>query len=114
MGTTGCFTPSRRRLGIRLCRSHPSVRTLSRGFRVTGVDVSQDRINRLNNNESYVHEIGLPELLRDQLNRNFFPTTQMPEDGDVFIVNVGTLFFKKMVQEFPNRNSRRSPAQPQW
>ncbi|MEE2904392.1 MAG: nucleotide sugar dehydrogenase [Myxococcota bacterium] len=60
------------------------------GFRVTGVDVSQDRIAKLKNNESYVHEIGLPELLRDQLNRNFFPTTQMPEDGDVFIVSVGT------------------------
>jgi UDP-N-acetyl-D-mannosaminuronic acid dehydrogenase len=60
------------------------------GFMVTGVDVDQKRVDALNAGDSYIHEIGLPQILREQLNKNFFATTQMPADGDVFIISVGT------------------------
>src|SRR5690606_20295367 len=60
------------------------------GFLVTGVDVDENRVNALNKGESYVHELGLLQILREQLNKNFRATTSMPEGGDVFIISVGT------------------------
>lgn len=60
------------------------------GFRVTGVDVNEDRVNALLSGNSYVHEVGLPEMLREQLQKNFYPSTSMPDGGDVFIISVGT------------------------
>ncbi|MBA9076974.1 nucleotide sugar dehydrogenase [Rufibacter quisquiliarum] len=60
------------------------------GFMVTGVDIDEKRVNTLNSGESYVHEIGLHEMLREQIHKNFRATTEMPEGGDVFIISVGT------------------------
>lgn len=60
------------------------------GFRVTGVDADADRVAQLGRGESYVHEVGLPELLREQLGKTFFAQTALPDDGDVFIISVGT------------------------
>lgn len=60
------------------------------GFRVTGVDIDASRIAMLSRGESYVHELGLPELLREQLDDGFALTTEVPPDGDVFVVTVGT------------------------
>ncbi len=60
------------------------------GFLVTGVDIDQKRVEALNRGESYVHEVGLPEMLREQSQKNFRASTQMPEDGDVYIISVGT------------------------
>lgn len=60
------------------------------GFRVTGVDVDADKIAGLNRGESHVHEQGLVELLREQLKTNFRASTKAPDDGDVFVIAVGT------------------------
>lgn len=60
------------------------------GFRVTGVDADSDVVAGLLAGRSHVHEQGLPELLRHHVGDTFQPTTQMPDDGDVFIVAVGT------------------------
>lgn len=60
------------------------------GFVVTGVDVDGERVSALARGESDVHEVGLPELLREQLARNFSVACELPDEGDVFIVAVGT------------------------
>ena len=60
------------------------------GFRVTGVDIDKEKIEVLSRGESHVHEQGIYELVREQLNRNFFVSGAVPEDGDVFIIAVGT------------------------
>ncbi len=60
------------------------------GFRVVGVDTDADNVARLARGESRVHEVGLPELLREQLKRNFSVSTRVPDDGDVFVISVGT------------------------
>jgi UDP-N-acetyl-D-mannosaminuronic acid dehydrogenase len=60
------------------------------GFQVTGVEVSQDRCEMLKNGNSYIHEIGLQELLREQIHKNFKVANTLPEDGDVYIISVGT------------------------
>jgi nucleotide sugar dehydrogenase len=60
------------------------------GFMVTGVDVDTQRIQQLNKGQSYIHEIGLQDLLKEQINKNLFVTTQVPADGDVYIISVGT------------------------
>ena len=61
-----------------------------KGFYVTGVDPDLKKIKSLNKKESYVFELGLPELLREQLNKNFIPQSEIPDQGDVFIISVGT------------------------
>ena len=60
------------------------------GFRVTGVDTDADVVAGLREGRSHVHEQGLPELLRRTVGAGFTPTTTLPDDGDVFIVAVGT------------------------
>ena len=61
-----------------------------RSFRTTGFDISEEKINALKSGDSYIHERGLTELFERQLFRNFHPSLQLPDDGDVFIVSVGT------------------------
>lgn len=67
-----------------------ALRLAESGFRVTGVDVDPGRIEALLRAESYVHEVGLTELLREQVGTSFHPTTSLPDDGDVFVIAVGT------------------------
>ena len=67
-----------------------SVALADKGFRVTGVDVDPGKIESLKNGESYIHEQGILELFREQLGQYFFPSTELPEEGDVYIISVGT------------------------
>ncbi|MBX2916344.1 MAG: nucleotide sugar dehydrogenase [Cyclobacteriaceae bacterium] len=60
------------------------------GYLVTGVDTNMHRIKSLENSESYIHEVGLQELLREQMGKNFRVSTILPESCDVFIISVGT------------------------
>lgn len=72
------------------------------GFLVTGVDVDNKRISTLSHGKSYIHELGLEELVREQVGKNLRVSTTIPDDGDVFIISVGT-----PVVELPNK--RKEP-----
>ena len=71
------------------------------GFLVTGVDLDPDKITKLKNKESYVFEKGLPELLREQSGRNFIPSSKIPNDGDVYVISVGTPVAKQKNDKKP-------------
>lgn len=60
------------------------------GYTVTGIDVDPKKLDMLRNGVSYVHEVGLEELLRETIGRNFKVSDTIPDDGDVFIISVGT------------------------
>lgn len=60
------------------------------GYLVTGVDTNHVRLASLRKAESYIHEVGLQELLREQINKNFRVADGIPEGADVFIISVGT------------------------
>jgi UDP-N-acetyl-D-mannosaminuronic acid dehydrogenase len=60
------------------------------GFYVTGVDVNNERIQSLRNGNSYIHELGLPELLNEQIGKNLHLETTLPANGDVYVIAVGT------------------------
>jgi UDP-N-acetyl-D-mannosaminuronic acid dehydrogenase len=60
------------------------------GFLVTGVDIDGGRVAMLNAGRSYVHEAGLKELLERHHGRNFRASVHMPDDGDVYVIAVGT------------------------
>jgi nucleotide sugar dehydrogenase len=60
------------------------------GFHVTGVDTDPRIVEMLGRRESRVHEVGLPELLREQLDNRFFVSHSIPLGGDVFVISVGT------------------------
>lgn len=62
----------------------------ARGFRVSGFDTDRNKIETLRAHKSYVHEIGLPELVRETVGKTFFPTETLPEEGDIFVISVGT------------------------
>jgi len=59
-------------------------------YHVTGFDSNKNKIKDLLNLNSYIHEVGLTELLRETLNVSFFPSTTIKENEDVFIISVGT------------------------
>lgn len=60
------------------------------GFNVTGVDSSEQRLDQLKHGDSYVHEPGITEILKEQIGKNLCVTNEIPDDGDVFIISVGT------------------------
>ncbi|MET2984685.1 nucleotide sugar dehydrogenase [Aureibaculum conchae] len=60
------------------------------GFFITGVDTDTNKIKKLNKKDSYVIEKGLPEILKEQLGKNFHPSVTIPEEGDVYVISVGT------------------------
>lgn len=60
------------------------------GFYLSGYDVDQEKIRLLQKGQSYIHEIGLPTLLKEHVDKNFIPVTELPADGDVYIISVGT------------------------
>ncbi|TGK24494.1 nucleotide sugar dehydrogenase [Leptospira yasudae] len=60
------------------------------GFNVTGVEIDESRVKSLNEGNSYIHEVGLEELIREVLNKNLFVSDKIPNNGDVFIITVGT------------------------
>ena len=60
------------------------------GFKVVGIEADSEKVNLLNLGESYIHEIGLPELLKEHLGKNLSFKNELPNDGDVFIIAVGT------------------------
>jgi nucleotide sugar dehydrogenase len=71
------------------------------GFFVTGVDLDIEKISKLKNKQSYVFEKGLPELLREQSGRNFVPSLEIPDDGDVYVISVGTPVSKGKGDKYP-------------
>ena len=83
-----------------------------RGFQTTGFDIDQSRIDALNKGNSYIHERGLDDLFKRQLHKNFHPSTEFPEDGDVFIISVGTPVQPQNGETIPtpNLNALRSAA----
>tara|TARA_B100002051_G_C16741659_1_gene644703 strand:- start:2634 stop:4358 length:1725 start_codon:yes stop_codon:yes gene_type:complete len=60
------------------------------GFIVTGFDTDKKKIKLLNQNKNYIHEKGLSELIKKNLNKSFFVTNELPVNGDVYVVSVGT------------------------
>jgi nucleotide sugar dehydrogenase len=71
------------------------------GFLVSGVDPDSNKINRLKALDSYVHEPGINEILGEQIGKNFHPCTEIPDDGDVFILSVGTPVERSVAGENP-------------
>jgi UDP-N-acetyl-D-mannosaminuronic acid dehydrogenase len=61
-----------------------------RGYNVTGVEINEEKAALLKSGTSYIHEIGLPEILRERINKNFFVETEIPDYADVYIISVGT------------------------
>jgi UDP-N-acetyl-D-mannosaminuronic acid dehydrogenase len=82
-----------------------------KGYQVTGVDVDKKKIDMLKKGELYVHEIGLPALFKEHLNGNFTVSTQMPENGDVFIVSVGTPVHPGDANHLPSLEYLRSACE---
>ena len=64
------------------------------GFQTTGFDIDEERIARLKSGDSYIHEKGLDEIFKRELNQNFIPSTELADDGDVYIISVGTPVYK--------------------
>lgn len=60
------------------------------GFMVTGVEIDASKVNQLNNGQSYIHEVGLEDLLKENIGHNFKPVSDIPDTGDVYIISVGT------------------------
>jgi UDP-N-acetyl-D-mannosaminuronic acid dehydrogenase len=60
------------------------------GFYVTGVDINTSRLALLKEGKSYIHEQGLHELLREQIGKNLHVAENIPKEGDVYVISVGT------------------------
>jgi len=69
-----------------------SVSLANRGHQVTGVDIDESLITRLNNGESHVYEPGLSHMLAFNLNRQKIKFSQIldKDKSQVYVVAVGT------------------------
>ena len=67
----------------------------SKGIKVTGVDLNQDIVKKINKGKIHIVEPNLEELVKNSvLNRNL-RATQLAEKADVFIISVPTPFKEK-------------------
>ena len=53
-------------------------------------DNDNNKIRLLNNGSSYIHEIGLTDLINEQIGKNLSVSNELPIDGDVYVISVGT------------------------
>jgi UDP-N-acetyl-D-mannosaminuronic acid dehydrogenase len=74
------------------------------GFQTTGFDVDQRKVDAIGRGETYIHERGLDEIFQRQAGQNLRATTEIPEDGDVYIISVGTPVGKRADNHLPGPN----------
>ncbi|MEH7443985.1 nucleotide sugar dehydrogenase [Bacillus sp. JJ1122] len=60
------------------------------GYDIVGVDVSERVVNSLNNGEITIEEVGLPELVKEVVEKGKLRASLTPEEADVFIIAVPT------------------------
>ncbi|WP_108668931.1 nucleotide sugar dehydrogenase [Peribacillus acanthi] len=60
------------------------------GYDVLGVDVNQKVVDLLNKGEIHIEEIGLPELVKQVVEKGKLKASTHPEQADVFIIAVPT------------------------
>ncbi len=60
-------------------------------YHVTGVEIRQEVVDKLNACKPHFHEVGLDRMMKKHIGKNLHITTNMPaEKQDVFIISVGT------------------------
>ncbi|MBO9131017.1 nucleotide sugar dehydrogenase [Bacillus sp. 165] len=62
----------------------------SAGYDVIGVDINDKVVNSLNNGQITIEEVGLPELVKDVVEKGKLRASKTPEAADVFIIAVPT------------------------
>lgn len=72
------------------------------GFAVTGYDVDEDRVAALCAGRSHVHEVGIDELLMSNLDDRLVFSSAIPDDGDVFVIAVGTPVVRELGRSVPD------------
>jgi UDP-N-acetyl-D-mannosaminuronic acid dehydrogenase len=60
------------------------------GIEVVGVDVSEKVVEKLNNGEVHIEEVGLPELVKEVVDSGKLRGSVTPEEADAFIIAVPT------------------------
>jgi len=70
------------------------------GLRVVGVDINPHVIETLRNGELHIHEVGLPDLVREALSSGNLTINTIPEIADAFIIAVPTPFIKDEQGEY--------------
>ena len=66
----------------------------TKGFKVLGVDVSQDVVNTINQGEIHIVEPDLDILVKSAVNSGNLSASLEPSEADVFIIAVPTPFKK--------------------
>jgi UDP-N-acetyl-D-mannosaminuronic acid dehydrogenase len=60
------------------------------GYEIHGVDVSERVVDLLNKGEIHIEEVGLPELVKEVVEKGKLKASLTPEEADVFIIAVPT------------------------
>ncbi|HYK74399.1 MAG TPA: nucleotide sugar dehydrogenase [Pseudoneobacillus sp.] len=60
------------------------------GFDIVGVDVSERVVEKLNRGEIHIEEVGLPEIVKEVVEKGKLRASLTPEQADVFIIAVPT------------------------
>jgi UDP-N-acetyl-D-mannosaminuronic acid dehydrogenase len=79
-------------LGLGYIGLPTSIMFVSQGCMVTGVDVNNHVIEKLQKGNLHIHEVGLAEEFQKALNTGLFNFSQTPVYADIFIIAVPTPF----------------------
>lgn len=60
------------------------------GYDIVGVDVSEHVVDKLNRGEIHIEEVGLPEIVKEVVEKGKLRASLTPEEADVFIIAVPT------------------------
>lgn len=61
------------------------------GFNVTGIEINENIVNKINNGNPHFHEKNLDYILKRNINKNLFVNTEITtNNNDIYIISVGT------------------------
>ncbi len=76
----------------------------SNGYKVTGVDVNQSIVNKINSGEIHIHEPGLLEIVKSNIDAKNFVASLKILKSEIFIICVPTPLYSNPEKNIPEPN----------
>ena len=76
----------------------------SSGYKVSGVDIDERIVNKINSGEVHIHEPGLEKIVKSSIQKGILNVKKSPVKADIFIICVPTPIESNKINPIPKPN----------
>ena len=76
----------------------------SSGYKVSGVDIDQTIVNKINSGKVHIHEPGLETIVKSSIEKGILNVKKSPVKADIFIICVPTPIESNKINSIPKPN----------